>query len=345
MHPPAINGTVSAHLTRSLVAAVADSRTGGLARLPDLGAEVLGNDMARVSTSSLLTVWENLVLAEPRTLIGPLILEGAPIGAFGLWDYLATSGPTLRESLAQAVNLIAVIGDPAAEKLIVEEGRGRFTVRHATGSWGPDVVEAVDLFALSLFLTRARWATGRDIAASRVTVTHRPPRRSRELARLFGTDRIHFGAPYNSISFTEDDVRVPLPRAQPGVERILAQHAELVLAASRPVLGWLDRFRAVLTEAFRDGTVSLENVACRLAVSPRTLQRRLAEHDTTWREQTESVRHEHILDLLRSTDLPLRAVAGRVGYSDVRVLRRAVLRWSGKTPGELRKAVAVDRVG
>ncbi|MFD8887098.1 AraC family transcriptional regulator ligand-binding domain-containing protein [Streptomyces erythrochromogenes] len=345
MHPSAINGTVSAHLTRSLVAALADPRAGGLSRLPDLGAEVLGDDRARISTASLLTVWENLVLTEPHTLIGPLILEEAPIGAFGLWDYLITSGPTLRESLAQAVNLIAVVGDPAAEKLVVEEGGGRFTVRHATGSWGPDVVEAVDLFALSLFLTRARSATGRDIVPSRVTVTHRAPRRSRQLARLFGTDRIHFGAPYNSISFTEDDVRVPLPRAQPGVDRILAQHAELVLAASRPVLGWLDRFRAVLTAAFRDGTVGLEEVACRLAVSPRTLQRRLSEHDTTWREQTERVRHELTLDLLHSTDLPLRAVAGRVGYSDVRVLRRAVRRWSGTTPGELRKAAPADRTG
>ncbi|MFF9983463.1 helix-turn-helix domain-containing protein [Streptomyces erythrochromogenes] len=243
-------------------------------------------------------MWENLVLREPHTLIGPLILEEAPIGSFGLRDYLVTSGPTLRESLAQAVDLIAV----------------------------------------SLFLTRARSATGRDIVPSRVTVTHRAPRRARQPARLLGTDRIHFGAPYGSISFTEDDVRVPLPRAQPGVDRILVQHAELVLAASQPVLGRLDRFRAVLTAAFRDGAVGLEEVARRLAVIPRTLQRRLAEHDTTWREQTERARHELTVDLLQGTDLPHPAVAGRVGYSDVRVLRRAVRRWSGKTPAELRRA-------
>ncbi|MFE7186316.1 hypothetical protein [Streptomyces erythrochromogenes] len=135
MHPTSVNGTVSADLTRSLIAALADPRAGGLSRLPDLGAEVLGNDRARVSTASLLTVWENLVLTEPRTLIAPLILEEAPIGTFGLWDYLVTSGPTLRESPAQAVELIAVIGDPAAERLLAEDGGGRFTVRHATGSW------------------------------------------------------------------------------------------------------------------------------------------------------------------------------------------------------------------
>ncbi|MGR4878147.1 AraC family transcriptional regulator ligand-binding domain-containing protein [Streptomyces sp. LARHCF249] len=336
MQSSPINGTVSAHLARSLVGAMTGADTGRLARLPDLAAEVLDNDLSRISTPSLVTVWENLVLMEPRTLIGPLVLEDSPIGTFGIWDYLITTGPTLRDSLTQAVDLIAALGDPAAEKLIVEDDGPHFTVRHATGSWGPDVVQAVDLFALSLFLTRARAATGRHVIPSRVTITHRPPPRARQLAGFFGTDRIHFDAPYNSISFGEDDVRAPLPKAQPGMDRLLAHHAELVLAASRPVRQWSDRFRTVLTAAFQEDNVSLENVAHRLATSPRTLQRRLAENGTTWRAQVESVRHEHTMELLRSTDLPLQSIAGRVGYSDVRTLRRAVRRWEGQAPREVR---------
>ncbi|MCX5374984.1 helix-turn-helix domain-containing protein [Streptomyces sp. NBC_00091] len=338
MPSPNLGGTVSAHLARSLVSAMTAAGTGRLARLPDLAVEVLGNDLARISTPSLVTVWEHLVLTEPRTLIGPLVLEDAPIGTFGVWDYLITTGPTLRQSLTQAVDLIAAIGDPAAEKLIVEEDGRHFTVRHATGTWGPDVVQAVDLFALSLFLTRARAATGRHIVPSHVTITHRPPPRARQLAELFGTDRIHFDAPYNSIAFREDDVRTPLPKAQPGMDRLLAHHAELVLAASRPVLRWLDRFRTALTAAFQEDTVSLENVAHRLAMSPRTLQRRLAENGTTWRGQVEALRHEHTSELLRTTDLPLRSIAGRVGYSDARALRRAVRRWEGQAPREVRRS-------
>lgn len=334
-----IDGTVSAHLTRSLMGALTGAGAGRLARVPDLAAGVLGNDLARISTASLLRVWENLVLLEPHTLIGPLILEDAPIGTFGTWDYLITSGPTLRESLTQAVDLIASLGDPAAEKLIVEEDGRHFTVRHATGTWGPDVVQAVDLFALSIFLTRARAAAGRRLVPSRVTITHRPPQRARELARLFGTDRIHYDAPHNSISFSEDDVHAPLPKAQPGMDRILAHHAQLVLAASQPVLQWHDHFRAVLTAALREDSLTLETVADRLAMSPRTLQRRLAANGTTWRAEVESVRHEHTMELLHTTDLPLQSIAGRVGYSDVRALRRAVHRWEGRAPGEARRAV------
>ncbi|MFD9245559.1 AraC family transcriptional regulator ligand-binding domain-containing protein [Streptomyces sp. NPDC059556] len=340
MQLPRVSGTVSAHLARSLVGATTSRTKNRLARLPDLTTEVLADDLARISTPSLIRVWESLVLTEPRTTIGTRILEEAPIGTFGTWDYLITTGPCLRESLTQAVNLIAAIGDPAAEKLIVEEDGRHFTVRHATGTWGPDVVQAVDIFALSLFLTRARAATGLNIIPSRVTITHQAPRQVRPMARFFGADQLHFDAPYNSISFREEDVRRPLPKAQPGMDRILAHHAELLLASSRSVLQWHDRFRMMLTTAFKQQNVTLEYVAARLSMSPRTIQRRLAGHGTTWSAEVEAVRHERTMDLLHTTDAPFTSIARQVGYSDVRALRRAVLRWEGRTPREVRMAAA-----
>ncbi|MFF3015653.1 AraC family transcriptional regulator ligand-binding domain-containing protein [Streptomyces sp. NPDC057939] len=342
---PAVAGTVSTHLSRFLMNAVPGPASGRLHLLSDLGPDVLRDDLARTSTHSLLTIWEQLVLTEPHTLIGPRVLANAPIGTFGVWDYLITSGPTLGQSLSRAVEHIASLGDPAAERLLVEEDGRDVVVRHATGSWGPDLVEAVDLFALALFLDRARAAVGRHVIPSYVTITHRPPARSRQLAEMFGTDRISFGAPYNSIAFTEDDANTPLPKAQPGLDRLLIQHAEQLLAASRPVLRWHDRFRMVLATAFREDAVSLERVARRLALSPRTLQRRLWENGTTWREQVESIRQQHTLDLLRTTDLPLQSVAGRVGFSDARALRRAVHRWEGRTPGDIRRTARPTALG
>ncbi|MFI0201250.1 MULTISPECIES: AraC family transcriptional regulator [Streptomyces] len=338
MRSPATDGTVSVQLARFVVDALRRSgvEPGRVARLPDLGPEVLGNDLARVSTASALAVWEQLTLAGPGTAIGALITDEAPIGTFGLWDYLITTGPSLRETLRQAVEYNAVIGDAAQEKLLVEEDGRTFNIRHATGSWGPDVVEAIDFFVLGLFLTRSRAATGRPLVPLRVSVTHGASGRHRQLTEFFGTTRIDFGAPYNSITFHDNDVRAPLPRAQPGLDRLLVRHAELTLAAARPALLWQDRFRMALDSAFREGAVSLEHVAQRLAVSPRTLQRRLGEHGTTWREEVESVRQEHALELLRTTDLPLRSVAARVGFSDVRALRRAVRRWEGRPPRDIR---------
>ncbi len=74
-----------------------------------------------------------------------------------------------------------------------------------------------------------------------------------------------------------------------------------------------------------------------MAVSTRTLQRRLDEHDTTWSNEVEAARRDHITRLLHGTDLSVDAIAARSGYADARALRRAVQRWYGTTPAALRR--------
>ncbi|MCT9092761.1 AraC family transcriptional regulator [Streptomyces sp. ASQP_92] len=335
-------GTVSVHLARFILESVRRSGTdmGRFARLPDLDPEVLRDDLSRVSTPTALVLWEQLTLTEPGSAIGALIAGHAPIGTFGLWDYLVTTGENLRETLKRAIAYLECVGDPAGEKLHTLEDGKYFTIRHGTGSWVPEVVEAIDVFALAMFLTRARAATRRPIVPLRVTFSHRPPPEHRRLVEFFGTRNIVFDAPFNSLTFLDDDVRAPLPTAQPGLEKILVRHADLTLAASRPVPRWLDRFRATLIVALHEDSASLEGVAQRLAMSPRTLQRRLGELGTNWREEIEAVRQQHTMDLLRTTDLPLQSIAARVGYSDVRALRRAVHRWEGQPPHALRRAAS-----
>ncbi|MEV4947919.1 helix-turn-helix domain-containing protein [Streptomyces sp. NPDC053755] len=69
-----------------------------------------------------------------------------------------------------------------------------------------------------------------------------------------------------------------------------------------------------------------------MAVSGRTLQRRLEEHGTTWRAELESARIAHVEHLLRTTPKTLDSIAASSGYADARSLRRAVRRATGQTP-------------
>ncbi|MEU3741188.1 AraC family transcriptional regulator ligand-binding domain-containing protein [Streptomyces sp. NPDC032198] len=345
MQPHVNEGTVSVHLARFLLEAVRRSGTslGRFARLPDLDPEVLRDDLSRISSPTALVLWEQLTLTEPASAIGALITHHAPIGTFGIWDYLLTTGGNLVETIERAVAYLECIGDPAGEKIQTTEDGPHFTIRHTTGPWAPDVVEAIDIFALATFLTRARAATRRPVVPLRVTFTHRAPHQHRHLVEFFGTRTIEFNSPSNSLTLLDEDVRAPLPKAQPGLEKILMRHADLTLATSRPVLQWRDRFRATLIAALHEDTASLDHVAQRLAMSPRTLQRRLGDLGTNWREEIEAVRQEHTMDLLRTTDLPLQSIAARVGYSDVRALRRAVRRWEGRPPHALRQPTARSR--
>lgn len=335
-------GTVSAPFARFIVEAVRRSGAdlGKFAHLPDLAPEVLADDLSRISTPTMIALWEQLTLAGHGTAVGTFMADEAHIGALGLWDYLFTTGDNLIDSLGRAFDYLPLIGDPGADRVVAQESGGQFVFGHATGPAIPEVVEAIEIFVMALFLRRSRDATRRAIAPVHVGLAHRAPGQVDRLVEFFGTGNIDFEAPRNSITLLADDARAPLPAGQPGLDLLLVRHAEQTLAASKPLLRWHDQFLVALRIAFEEDALSLERVAQRLAMSPRTLQRRLGEHGTSWREEVEALRQQHALSLLRDTELPMRSIAARVGYSDVRALRRAVQRWHGQPPTAVRSTAS-----
>lgn len=90
---------------------------------------------------------------------------------------------------------------------------------------------------------------------------------------------------------------------------------------------WLDDMRRLIATALPDGPVTVGWVANRMAVSSRTLQRRLHDAGTSWRDELEYVRGRSARLLLEDGALTREAVARRLGYSDARSLRRALRRW------------------
>jgi AraC-like DNA-binding protein len=81
----------------------------------------------------------------------------------------------------------------------------------------------------------------------------------------------------------------------------------------------------------------LDEVARRLAVSKRTLIRRLGEAGTTYRELRDAHRRKLATELLSKTSLTAAEIAYRLGYEDASNFGRACHRWFGRSPGAMRK--------
>ncbi|MFE6862938.1 hypothetical protein [Nocardia sp. NPDC057668] len=90
---------------------------------------------------------------------------------------------------------------------------------------------------------------------------------------------------------------------------------------------WTDRLEHEVDAALAAGAPGLEAVARRFAVSPRTLQRRLADEGTTWRRELERARHRRLLASAGSA-LTRDEQAALLGYADPASLRRALRRWA-----------------
>jgi AraC-like DNA-binding protein len=93
------------------------------------------------------------------------------------------------------------------------------------------------------------------------------------------------------------------------------------------------------------GGRSLDEVAGRLAVSTRTLIRRLREAGTTYRELRDAHRRKLATDLLSETSLTAAGVAYRLGFEDASNLGNSCHRWFGCAPGALRKRLRASANG
>ena len=80
----------------------------------------------------------------------------------------------------------------------------------------------------------------------------------------------------------------------------------------------------------------MPRIATMLNLSPRTYRRRLDEEQQSFQQLLDQVRGEHATRYLLNTRLSLSSIAYKIGFSDPSNFRRAYLKWTGMTPGEVR---------
>ncbi|GAB2518824.1 AraC family transcriptional regulator [Nocardia heshunensis] len=298
--------------------------------VPGLGPEAFGDELIRVPTASVWQMWEMLDAVGPGA---GLAVTAAERGTFGVWDYLFSSAPTLAEVLAAAVEFRAVLSNPADCGAVIVDG-GLLTLRES-GPCDDSVLPAIEEFTLALLLRRAREATGHPLIPVRVAFRMRAPGRHAYLIDEFGTARIDFGAPHTELTLID---AAALPTAwDPHQAALFRHYAELLLRSARVAPDWRAELHSAIARSLPSSDADLRGVAERLAISPRTLQRRLAERGTSWRAEVETVRQERARTLLHDTALTVESISNRLGYSDNRSFRRAFQRWHGRTPTEFRR--------
>lgn len=99
---------------------------------------------------------------------------------------------------------------------------------------------------------------------------------------------------------------------------------------------FIDRTRSVLLEALPGGQTAIGDVARRLAVSGRTLQRRLRDEGTSFQDLVRDVRQQLADHYLQTTTLTVSEIAHLLGFDAPTSFSRAYQDWTGRSPSELR---------
>ena len=92
-----------------------------------------------------------------------------------------------------------------------------------------------------------------------------------------------------------------------------------------------------IAEMLCDGAPGVAAVARKLAMSGRSLQRRLADHGTSFRELLQRIRFELAEEYLAGSDLRVSEIAGLLGYSEANSFTNAFRAEKGLSPTQWRK--------
>lgn len=97
-----------------------------------------------------------------------------------------------------------------------------------------------------------------------------------------------------------------------------------------------ERVRAALLEALPSGLASMEAVAKKLALSKRTLQRRIEAEGTSFQRILSETRADLARHYLDNTAMPVAEISFLLGFSEPNSFHRAFRTWTGTTPDRAR---------
>jgi AraC-like DNA-binding protein len=294
-------------------------------------------DTPRLPHDVVSAIWLAALRLTGDAQLGLHVGEQVRPGSFDALGQLLMTCATLGEAAEQADRFAALVG-----------GGGRFAAQKDTvgvrllylpfdPAWPcrRQRVEAV----LTATLTFTRWLSGVRLVPRAVRFRHDAPESLAEHRRIFGLTP-EFNAEDDSFLLGSEALGLAVRQANPGLKAVLSGYVQAELTR----LNHDDPLRGRLADSLRAGLAagkspSIEAAAETLGLTPRTLQRRLAERDTSFQAEVNTLRCALAKDLLRGDPaLGLAEIATRLGFADVANFHRAFKSWTGITPSQWRDA-------
>lgn len=143
-------------------------------------------------------------------------------------------------------------------------------------------------------------------------------------------------APWTGVSVPRSSWLLPLRRRDPVLRQVLEARADDVLARLKMRTGVALQVQRALASRVAGGDMRIGALARELAMSHRTLQRRLAAEEVSYQELLDDARKEAAARYLGESTLAICEIAYLVGYSEPAPFHRAFKRWYGVTPENFR---------
>jgi AraC-like DNA-binding protein len=263
-----------------------------------------------------------------------------PFGTFSLLVAAAAQAVSFGEALRRCSEAMEIL----RPDMIVRVGRGRNALRISIAYRYDATVETevcIEFFALAL-QSAFRWLTGEQLRPIRAYAPAAHEKHEQSMLSVLRCPIVRCGTGV-TFFYAPDAVSIPVRSLKyeswaahelPEFLDLLQEAADDINRGITPAqLPIVERVSRLIAQGVRGELI----IADRLGMSPASLRRHLASGGSSYRVISSEVQREMVGHLL-TTEKTLCSIAEEVGFSEVRSLRRACLRWFGVTPAQYRNS-------
>ena len=253
-------------------------------------------------------------------------------------EYLFLSSPTFGEGLKRAISYQRLLTDAA--DLDLYEGEDEcYVVLNAAAEEVRQIGHFSECFVQGV-LAFFNSVTDNRFEPTAVHFEHQRQHGQDRVERILGCP-VSFGQPDTRLYFRADVLDDPSPHHEPGLLAVHERFASEQVAEleKQDIVGEVER---LVAEQLDSGEVTLDSVAMRLDMKPRTLRTRLTEANTSFNQVVSQFRYRLACRLLAATDESIDEIVYLTGFSEPSTFYRAFKRWSGMTPIEYRRQSAAE---
>ncbi len=247
--------------------------------------------------------------------------------------YMSTICRTFRDYLNLVPSILKMAGDIGEVAIVREQDYLRL-------EWRPLMESSANERFLSDEILSSSQAIVNSICVDPIPVrkacfTYSRPDNIEMLEQIFGHD-LHFEEPVSCLYFDRSALKSPIIKLEYELAEGVAYALRDLFEDDSSRDPFLQAAHREVVKSLPAGEVTIDYLATELGVSRRTLQRRLAERETSFMQLLSEVRADLAARYLSDKRLGITEIAFLLGYSDPASFSTAFKGWYGTSPSDFR---------